>query len=273
MNTELVKAFQNDKFGNVRVVLIGASQEPYFVGKDVAQTLGYTTMQRMYDHVEEVDKILINPQCHEYQGSCENGAILEPNKNVFKMLLINESGLYDAIFGSKLPSAKEFKRWVTSEVLPTIRTHGAYMTDNTLEKALASPDFLIQLATNLKHEKEARAKAESKIEQDKPKVLFADAVSASKTSILIGDLAKLIKQNGVEIGQKRLFEWMRQNGYLIKRQGCDYNSPTQRAMELGLFEVKETAITHSDGHVSINKTTKVTGKGQQYFIHKFLSNR
>lgn len=156
------------------------------------------------------------------------------------------------------------------EVLPSIRQHGAYMTENTLEKALTSPDFLIQLATKLKEEQEARALAEAQIEKDKPKVIFSDAVSASNTSILIGDLAKLLKQNGIQTGAKRLFAWMRDNGYLIKRIGSDYNSPTQKAMELGLFEVKETSVSHSDGHISISKTTKVSGKGQQYFINKFL---
>lgn len=259
MKQELIKAFQNDKFGNVRVVLIGEKQDPYFVGKDVAECLGYERADNaIRNHVDDEDKLM-----HQISARGQNR----------NMVCINESGLYSLILGSKLESAKEFKRWVTSEVLPSIRKHGAYMTDDTIKKALTEPDFLIRLATKLKEEKEARVKAEAKIESDKPKVLFADAVSVSSTTILIGDLAKLLKQNGIETGQKRLFEWLRKNGYLIKRKGADYNSPTQYAMELGLFEVKETVITHSDGHTTVNKTTKVTGKGQQYFINKFLQNK
>lgn len=258
MNQELTKAFQSDKFGNVRVVLIGTNQEAYFVGKDVAKALGYSnTRDAINTHVEEEDRK-------------DGVAIYDSIGREQKATVINESGLYSLILSSKLPSAKEFKHWVTSDVIPSIREHGAYMTDDTIEKALNEPDFLIKLATKLKDEKEARLKAEAQIEADKPKVIFADAVSISTTTILIGDLAKLLKQNGVHTGQKRLFEWLRLNGYLIKRKGADYNSPTQYAMELGLFEVKETVVTHSDGHTTISKTTKVTGKGQQYFINKFL---
>lgn len=249
-----LKVFSNNEFGNVRTVEIGST--PYFVGKDVAECLGYTNPQKaLRDHVDEYDKTL-------NESFTVNGTM---------GILINESGLYSLILSSKLPTAKKFKHWVTSEVLPSIRKHGAYMTDNTLEQALTSPDFLIQLATKLKEEQQARAKAEQQIETDKPKVLFADAVSASKTSILVGELAKILKQNNIDIGQNRLFEWLRNNGYLIIRKGTDYNMPTQYSMELGLFEVKETVITHSDGHVSVSKTPKITGKGQQYFINKFLN--
>lgn len=263
MSQKLTKAFQNDKFGNVRVVLIGATQEPYFVGKDVAEALGYTnTSDAIATHVEDEDKMQI--AFHDLKKYGLTGFGTKGTQ------IINESGLYSLILSSKLSSAKEFKRWVTSDVIPSIREHGAYMTGDTIEKALNEPDFLIRLATKLKEEKEARLKAEAQIESDKPKVIFADAVSVSTTTILIGDLAKLLKQNGVHTGQKRLFEWLRANGYLIKRKGADYNSPTQYAMELGLFEVKETVVTHSDGHTTISKTTKVTGKGQQYFINKFL---
>lgn len=263
MKQELIKAFQNDKFGNVRVVLVGSNQEPYFVGKDVAQALGYAdTKSAIADHVDTEDKQIIQ------RGQFTTLEI--PNRG---LTVINESGLYSLILGSKLQTAKEFKHWVTSEVLPSIRKHGAYMTDDTIEKALNEPDFLIRLATKLKEEKELRAKAEAQIEADKPKVIFADAVSVSKTSILIGELAKILKQNGVDTGEKRLFTYLRDNGYLIKRKGTDYNSPTQKSMELGLFEVKETTVTHSDGHITVNKTTKVTGKGQQYFINKFLHKK
>ena len=145
------------------------------------------------------------------------------------------------------------------------------MTDQTLEKALTSPDFLIQLATQLKNEQEKNVALAADNERMKPKEIFADAVAASHTSILIGDLAKLLKQNGVETGQKRLFSWLREQGYLIKRKGTDWNMPTQKAMELDLFEVKESTVNNPDGSVRINRTTKVTGKGQQYFINKFIN--
>lgn len=251
--------------------------EPYFVGKDVAEALGYTnTKKAIGDHVDEEDKRIIQ---RSHFVTLENNLPKEvfpvnfvnaiiPNRG---LTVINESGVYALVFGSKLPNAKKFKHWVTSEVLPSIRKHGAYMTPETLEQAIYNPDFLIKLATELKTEKEKRQALEIQAEENKPKVLFADAVSTSQTSILVGDLAKIIKQNGVDIGANRLFAWFRDNGYLIKRKGSDYNMPTQYSMKLGLFEVKETIITHSDGHISISKTPKVTGKGQQYFVNKFLN--
>lgn len=183
------------------------------------------------------------------------------------MSFIPEGDLYRLITHSELPSAEKFESWVFDEVLPSIRKHGMYATDELLN----DPDLLISVAQELKKEKELRRELQEKVEQDKPKTLFADAVSTSSTSILIGELAKILKQNGYDTGEKRLFAWLRDNGYLIRRKGTDYNAPTQKSMELGLFEVKETAITHSDGHVTVNKTTKVTGKGQQYFIDKFLA--
>ncbi|ARF69663.1 phage repressor protein/antirepressor Ant [Paenibacillus larvae subsp. pulvifaciens] len=179
--------------------------------------------------------------------------------------IINEAGLYALILGSRKPEAKQFKRWVTHEVLPAIRKTGMYATDELLD----NPELLIQAATKLKEEREVRRQLEAQVKSDRPKVLFADSVTASPTSILVGELAKMLKQNGFDIGEKRLFEWMRKQGYLIKRKGTDRNIPTQRAMEMGLFEIKETAVTHSDGHVTISKTSKVTGKGQVYFINKF----
>lgn len=187
-----------------------------------------------------------------------------------EMYAVNESGLYNVILRSDKPEAKKFKHWVTHEVLPSIRRHGAYITPAKLEEIMNDPDAWIKVLTALKEERVAKERLQIQAEEDKPKVVFADAVSVSDGAILIGELAKILKGNGVEIGQNRLFEKLRQDGYLIKRQGTDYNAPTQRAMELGLFKVKETAITHSDGHVTISKTTKVTGKGQQYFINLFL---
>lgn len=252
MNNE-IQIFKSDSFGAVRTVEVEGT--PYFVGKDVAEILGYSnTRDALARHVDDEDKnTVVIPD-----------GIGNPNKTV-----INESGLYSLILSSKLPKAKEFKHWVTSVILPTIRKHGAYMTDSVIEQALTSPDFLIQLATQLKEEQAQRKALEQRVEADRPKVLFADAVETSQTSILIGDLAKLIKQNGVDIGQKRLFAWMRENGYLIK-SGSSTNMPTQRSMDMKLFEVKERSISNPDGSVRVTKTTKVTGKGQTYFINIFL---
>lgn len=177
--------------------------------------------------------------------------------------IVNEYGLYSLVLSSRKPEAKEFKRWITHDVIPQIRKTGQYVAD--IPRTL--PDALRAYA----NEVEEHNKAKLLIEEQKPKVLFADSVAASHTSILVGDLAKLLHQNGVKnMGQKRLFNWLRENSYLIKRKGSDYNSPTQKAMEMGLFQIKETVVSHADGHTSVNKTTKVTGKGQQYFINKFL---
>ena len=256
MNTNL----QTWSYENSEIRTIEKDGEPWFVGKDVAAVLGYSnTRDALAKHVDDEDKNTV---------VIRDGIQGNPNT-----IVINESGLYSLILSSKLPNAKKFKRWVTNEVLPSIRKHGAYMTDQTLEQALTSPDFLIQLATQLKEEKEQRKQLEAKVEQDKPKVLFADSVSASKSSILVGELAKILKQNGVDTGQFRLFAWLRENGYLIKREGSDYNMPTQKSAEMGLFEVKQTIITHSDGHITTNKTPKVTGKGQVYFVNKFMNAR
>lgn len=252
-----LQIFNSPDFGQIRT--IQQNGEPWFVGKDVAKILGYERADNaIRNHVDDEDKLM-----HQISASGQNR----------EMYIINESGLYSLILSSKMPKAKEFKRWVTSEVIPAIRKHGAYMTDNVLKQAIQSPDFLIKLATELKEEKEARRQAEASLQAAKPKVLFADAVSASDSTILIGDLAKILKQNGYNTGQKRLFQWLRDNGYLIKRQGADYNSPTQRSMELGLFRVKETPIIHADGHVTVNKTVKVTPKAQIYFANKFLGGK
>ena len=187
-----------------------------------------------------------------------------------ELTIISESGLYSTILLSRKPEAKKFKRWITHEVLPAIHKHGAYVTSAKLEEMISDPAAWIKLLSALKDERDAKERLQLEAAQNEPKVVFANAVSVSSGTILIGELAKILKGNGIEIGQNRLFEKLRQEGYLIKRQGTDYNAPTQRAMELGLFRVKETAITHSDGHVTISKTTKVTGKGQQYFINLFL---
>jgi Prophage antirepressor len=252
-----LKIFNNPEFGDIRTITI--NNEPYFVGKDVAEILGYSKARNaIATHVDMEDK--------------KDAPIQGPLGGTQVMTIINESGLYSLILSSKLSTAKRFKRWVTNDVLPAIHKHGAYMTEETIEKAITSPDFLIKLATNLKEEKEKRLAAERQIEADRPKVTFANAVNVSKDGMLIGMLAKLLHQNGVDIGQKRLFQWMRDNGYLMK-SGADRNMPTQKARELGLFKVKERAIDNPDGSVRLTRTTLVTGKEQEYFINKFLSSR
>lgn len=246
-----LKIFNNKEFGQIRTVTIDS--EPWFVGKDVATILGYAKpLNALATHIDEDDSLK--------QG------LIDSMGRTQETILINESGLYSLILSSKLPTAKKFKHWVTSEVLPSIRKHGVYAVDELLN----NPDMAIKAFTALKEEREKNKKLQIENKRMQPKEIFADAVAASHTTILIGDLAKLLKQNGVETGQKRLFEWLRENGYLIKRKGTDWNMPTQKSMELGLFEVKESAINNPDGSVRINKTTKVTGKGQQYFINKFL---
>ncbi len=191
--------------------------------------------------------------------------------NVGEDDFLPENMVYRLGFKASNEAAQKFQAVLADEVLPAIRRHGAYMTEEALEKAITEPDFLIRLATQLKEEKAKRLEAEKQVEAAKPKVLFADAVSASHTSILVGELAKILRGNGIGIGQRRLFAWLREHGYLIRRQGTDYNMPTQMAMELGLFEIKEGSYVNGSGANIITKTPKVTGKGQTYFINKFLS--
>lgn len=253
-----IKLFNNPEFGEVRAVSINS--EPWFVGKDVALVLGYTdTNQAIRKHVDNEDKLT---RCFDGSGQTR------------EMTIINESGLYSLILSSKLPGAKQFKHWVTSEVLPSLRKYGGYiagqeeMSDTELiAKALLVAD------RKIKEKDQQIRQLTDKAEEMRPKALFADSVTAAGSSILIRELAKLLHQNGVYMGEKRLFAWMRDNGYLIKRKGADYNMPTQKSMELKLFQIKETVINHSDGHTSVNKTVKVTGKGQFYFINKFLTQK
>lgn len=244
---------KNFTFEDQQIRVLTIEGEPWFVGKDVAEVLGYSNSRKaIADHVDSEDKGVT--KCYTLGGTQQ-------------IAIINESGLYSLILSSKLPDAKKFKRWVTSEVLPTIRKHGAYMTDS---KAAAIVTDKGSLADLLQQAAEQLKRKDIQIEQMKPKALFADAVSTSDTPILVGELAKILHQNGVSMGRNRMFRWLRDNGYLISRKGSDYNMPTQRAMELGLFKIKENAITHSDGHVTITKTPKVTGKGQVYFVNKFV---
>lgn len=240
-----IKIFNNQEFGIIRTRMI--NDEPWFLGRDIAEALGYTNPSKaISDHIDDADKLT------------ERFVIAGQRRSV---IMINESGLYALIFGSKLESAKRFKHWVTSDVLPSIRKTGSYQAQTPQGKELLALAVL-----------EAQKTIESQnqqIEEMKPKAIFADAVATSQTSILIGDLAKLICQNGYQIGQKRLFEWLRQNGYLIK-SGSSRNMPQQRYIEQGLFEIKESNVQNPDGSVRITKTTKCTGKGQVYFVNKFI---
>ena len=247
-----IQIFNHPSFGDIRTVSI--DNEPWFVGKDVADVLKYRIAHKaIYDHVDEEDKLV-------FQIGTSG-----QNRN---MIIINESGLYSLILSSKLPNAKEFKRWVTSEVLPSIRKHGAYLTDQKAYDITHNPnslaDLLLQAGEQLKQK-------DIIIQEMKPNAILGRAITTADTSILIGDLAKIISQNGVPMGQKRLFEWMRNNGYLIKRNGSDRNMPTQRSMEMGLFEIKESVHIDGNGCNKITRTTKVTGKGQRYFVNLFLS--
>lgn len=257
-----IKVFNNPQFGAVRTA--GTAQEPIFCAVDICRALGY---------INGRDAI---------SRHCDEGDVVKHDtptvSGVQPMTFVTESGLYSLIFGSKLESAKEFKHWVTSEVLPSIRKHGAYMTTATIEKVMNDPDSWIKLLQTLKEERQQRQLAESKsalleevTKEQAPKVLFADAITGSRTNILIRDLAKLIQQNGYNIGEKRLFEWLRSNGYLCT-SGQNYNKPMQRYVEQGIFFIKEG--THSEnGILKSNFTTMVTGKGQQYFINKFISQQ
>jgi anti-repressor protein len=240
-------------FEDQQVRTIVVNNEPYFVGKDVAEILGYSdTNQAIRKHVDDEDKLT-----RQFNGSGQNR----------NMTIINESGLYSLILSSKMPNAKKFKHWVTSEVLPAIRKHGAYMTD---EKAFDVVNNKDGLASLLQQAADQLRQKDIQIEEMKPKAMLADAITASETSILVGEMAKILKKNGINTGQNRFFKWLRTNGYLIKRKGTDYNMPTQKSMNLKLFEIKERTIV--DGNSTrIVKTPKITGNGQQYFTNLFLS--
>lgn len=241
-----IRIFNNNQFGSLRTY--EEDGQVLFCGKDVAKALGYKdTTNAMKRHCRGVAKR------HPIQDSL--GRIQEA-------VFITEPDLYRLIVHSKLPTAERFECWVFEEVLPAIRRTGGYVIakqDETPEQIMARAVLVAQDTIN---------RQKKQIEELKPKALFADAVAASDGTCLIGELAKMLKQNGANIGQNRLFSWLRENGYLGK-SGSNRNVPTQRAMEQGLFRIKETAVTHSDGHVTINRTTKVTGKGQRYFIELF----
>lgn len=249
----------------VRFYAAGDSVE--IVASDLAKQLGYRMASDMTRHLDEDEK---------------GTRLVRTPGGEQEIATVTEAGMYRAIVTrqtgrmtdeSRRTTIRAFQRWVTHEVLPMIRQRGGYLTPEAAEEALTDPDFIIRLATDLKRERAARANLEAQAVADRPKVLFADAVSTSSSEILVGDLAKILRGNGIPVGANRLFTWLRNNGFLIRRDGSDWNMPTQKSMELELFRVKETAVVHSDGHTSLSKTPKVTGKGQQYFIDGFLSGR
>lgn len=248
MNTPQIFNFEQKE---VRTILV--NDEPYFVGKDVASVLGYSnTKDALSRHVDLEDKM---------------GSRITTSGQSREMTIINESGLYSLILKSKLPSARKFKRWVTSEVLPTIRKNGAYLTDQKAYEITHNPnslaDLLLQAGEQLKQK-------DLVIQEMLPKALFSDAVRGSVNSCLVKELATILKQNGINIGQNRLFIWLRENGYLC-RDGRRKNQPTQRSMDLGIMDVREHVRTNSQGELVTKFTPLVTGKGQQYFINKFLN--
>lgn len=244
-----LQVFQNNQFGEIRAVV--KNGEPWFVAADVCKALD---VKNNRDAINRLD------------GDEKNTVVLtDGNRGNPKTTIVNEPGLYTLVLGSRKPEARQFKRWITHEVLPSIRKNGGYIKD---QETMSDAELMAKALMVAQRQIEER---NCLIEQMKPAQIFADAVCASEQSILVGDLAKLLRQNGINIGQKRLFQWLRDNSYLIKRKGSDWNMPTQRSMDMELFEIKETAITHSDGHVTISRTVKVTGKGQKYFINKFLS--
>ena len=251
-----LQVFQNSKFGDLEILIIEGKE--WFPAIQVAETLGYSNPR---DAVERHTK---------KRGVVKHDVIDKLGRKQNKKF-IDEGNLYRLITRSKLPQADEFEEWVFEDVLPSIRKHGLYATDNVIENTLNNPDYIINILTEYKKEKEHNLVLEQQVKENKPKVLFADSVAGSDNSILVGELAKLLKQNGVDVGQNRLFKWLRNNGYLIKKSGESYNLPTQRSMDLEILDIKKRVINNPDGSSKITRTPKVTGKGQQYFINKFLS--
>lgn len=247
-----LKTFENERFGNVRVTMI--DNEPWFVAADVCKALDIaSTATRRLDDDEKGMRSTQTPGGKQ------------------EMAVVNESGLYSLVLGSRKPEAKAFKRWVTHDVIPTIRKHGVYMTPDALEKALLSPDYLLKVVTALKNETDKRKALEQQVERDKPKVILADAITESDDSVLVKTLATILRQNGYDIGQNRLFERLRNEGFLVSRAGNSRNLPTQKSMDMGLFEVRESVI-YSGRDTKVVQTPYVTGKGQIYFVNKYCGH-
>ncbi|WP_162155759.1 phage antirepressor [Staphylococcus epidermidis] len=251
-----LKVFQNSQFGELEILTI--DNKEWFPAIKVAEILGYTNPRKaIRDHAKE-------------RGVTIRSVIDSLGRNQDKKF-IDEGNLYRLITRSKLPQADQFEEWVFEDVLPAIRKHGVYATDDVIENTLNNPDYIINVLTEYKKEKEQNLLLQQEVETNKPKVLFADSVAGSDNSILVGELAKILKQNGVDIGQNRLFKWLRNNGYLIKKGGESYNLPTQKSMDLKILDIKKRIINNPDGSSKVSRTPKVTGKGQQYFINKFLA--
>ncbi|HBF1631522.1 TPA: phage antirepressor KilAC domain-containing protein [Clostridioides difficile] len=254
-NEKRIISFNNELFGEIRTIRI--ENEPYFVATDIAKALGYKdTTNAIKQHCKWVVK-------HHIPHPQSKTKTLEVN-------IIPEGDMYRLITNSELPSAEKFERWVFDEVLPSIREHGAYMTNEALEKAINDPDWTIKLLTELKKERATKEKLRVEQEKNKPKLELANAIESSSSSILIAQLSKILNQNGVDIGQNRLFEWMRNNEYLIRKKRADHNTPTQKSMDLKVLEVSESTGIDKDGNTVIRQTPVVTGKGQIYFVNKIL---
>lgn len=247
------QTYEHEQFGKIRV--IEKEGNPWFIAKDICLALGLRNVTQAIQKLDE-DEVT-------------SSKVIDSLGREQTANAISESGMYSLVLVSRKPEAKAFKRWVTHEVLPSIRKHGGYLTPEKVKETLTDPDTIIRLATNLKNERAERQRLEAENRNLTSKALFADAVAASDGTMLVGELAKLLASNGIHIGQNRLFAWLRGNGYLMKR-GSWKNMPTQRSMNMGLFVVKETAVTHADGHVTLSRTPKVTGKGQRYFVDFFL---
>ena len=232
--------------------------EVWWVLKDVCDVLGLSNSRKVAERLDDDEK---GVTLSDTLGGTQ------------KITIINEAGLYKVILRSDKPEAKKFMHWVTHEVLPSIRKHGAYITSAKMEELMNDPDTWVKLIRTLQQERREKESLKNQVEKDKTKVIFCDAVSASDSDILVSEMAKILKGNGIDIGEHRLFERLRNEGFLIRRKGTDKNIPTQRSMNLGLFKITETAITHSDGHVTVAKTPKITGKGQVYFIKYFLAHK
>lgn len=252
-----LQVFKNSQSGNLEILTFEGKE--WFPAIQVAEILGYANPR---DAISR----------HTKNKGVVNHDVLS-NGGVQRKKFIDEGNLYRLITRSKLPQADEFEEWVFEDVLPSIRKHGLYATDNVIENTLNNPDYIINILTEYKKEKEHNLTLEQQIKDNKPKVLFADSVAGSENSILVGELAKLLKQNGVDVGQNRLFKWLRNNGYLIKKSGESYNLPTQKSMDLEILDIKKRVINNPDGSSKITRTPKVTGKGQQYFINKFLAGK
>ncbi len=248
-----IKTFSNDMFS---ILIKQNNENNLFDLETVAKSLGFTQFKngKQYIRWETINKYL--------------GKYL--SQEVGKGDFIPEAMVYKLAFKAGNSTAEKFQDWLAMEVLPAIRKHGIYATDNVIEQTLKDPDYIITVLTEYKKEKEQNLLLQQQVEVDKPKVLFADSVAGSDNSILVGELAKILKQNGVDIGQNRLFKWLRNNGYLIKKSGESYNLPTQKSMDLKILEIKKRIINNPDGSSKVSRTPKVTGKGQQYFVNKFL---